>query len=125
VAEADESDGTFERLPADHLIVTNVEDDHLDFWKTSDAMRAGYRRVVEQVREGGTVLVCGDDPGARELAYQVTRRVKSYRLEEGMGDYSAGAIELGAFHSEFDFYRGVEFLRRVRVGVPGRQNVSN
>lgn len=125
VAEADESDGTFERLPADHLIVTNVEDDHLDFWKTSDAMRAGYKRVVEKVREGGTVLVCGDDPGARELAYQVTRRVLTYRLEEGMGDYSAGNIELGAFHAEFDFYRGREVVTRLRVGVPGRQNVAN
>jgi len=125
VAEADESDGTFERLPADHLIVTNVEDDHLDFWKTSGAMRAGYRRVVDNVREGGTILVCGDDSGARELAYQVTRRVKTYCLEEGLGDYSAGRIELGAFHSEFDFYSSREMIGRVRVGVPGRQNVAN
>jgi UDP-N-acetylmuramate--alanine ligase len=125
VAEADESDGTFERLPAQHLIVTNVEDDHLDYWKTSEAMRAGYRRVVEKVSVGGTVLVCADDPGARDLAYAVTRRVKTYSLEEGFGDYSAGSIVLGPFHSDFHFFCGRQPMLRVRVGVPGRQNISN
>lgn len=125
VAEADESDGSFERLPANHLIVLNVEDDHLDYWKTSEAMREGYRRVIEAVSVGGTVLTSHDDPGARDVRRAARRGVLTYGTTAKVGNFSAGAIELGPFSSSFDFYVGHTFAQRFTIGVPGLQNVSN
>jgi UDP-N-acetylmuramate--alanine ligase len=125
VAEADESDGSFERLPASHLIVTNIEDDHLDYWQTSEAMIAGYRRVIERVARDGVVLMCHDDPGASALRRTLDRRVLTYSVRPRTGDFSAGAIKLAPYHSEFDFYHGKLFFGRFQVGVPGLQNVSN
>lgn len=125
IAEADESDGSFERLPAQHLIVLNVEDDHLDYWQTSEAMRDGYRRVIESVAAGGTVLMSHDDPGSREVRRTVRHGILTFSTTARVGNFSAGAIELGPFSSSFDFYVGHTFVQRFEIGVPGLQNVSN
>jgi len=66
VVEADESDGTFLRLGAHAVVVTNVEPDHLDHWGDFDALRAAF---VDFVRAApGPKVVCADDPGAVEVA---------------------------------------------------------
>ena len=125
VAEADESDGTFERLPAQHLIVTNVESDHMDYWGTEVRMVEAYRRVVQAVPEMGTVLMCLDDVGACRLRHMVNRPVKTYSVRAQTGDFSAARIDLGPFESTFDVYAGKKFVRRYTLGVPGLQNVEN
>jgi UDP-N-acetylmuramate--alanine ligase len=66
VVEADESDGTFLRLPRDAVIVTNVEADHLDRWGTFDALVAGFEEFVHGA--SGPRVVCIDDPEAAKLA---------------------------------------------------------
>jgi UDP-N-acetylmuramate--alanine ligase len=64
VAEADESDGSF-LLPAPEVgVVTNVEEDHLDFYRDGDEIRAAFEVFV---RRCGTVVACGDDPGVRAV----------------------------------------------------------
>ncbi|MCB2154374.1 UDP-N-acetylmuramate--L-alanine ligase [bacterium] len=125
VAEADESDGTFERLPAQHLIVTNVESDHMDYWGTEVRMVEGYRRVVQAVPELGHVLMCIDDVGACRLRHMVNRPVKTYSVRAQTGDFSAARIDLGPLESSFDIYAGKKFVRRYTLGVPGLQNVEN
>ncbi|MBI5154544.1 UDP-N-acetylmuramate--L-alanine ligase [Candidatus Poribacteria bacterium] len=125
VAEADESDGSFERLPCNHLIVTNVEDDHLDYWKSNEAMVNGYRRVVMNTSATGAILMSIDDPGACELRHSVGAPVLTYSVRAMAGDYSAGNIELDPYSSSFTFYAGRSPLMRLTVGVPGLQNVSN
>jgi UDP-N-acetylmuramate--alanine ligase len=124
VAEADESDGSFEVLPAEHLVVTNVECDHLDYWKTREAMLAGYCRVVAQVAPRGTVLVCADDAGAREVAEACGRAVRTYGLRPD-AEFRAADVVLSARSSSFDFYADSWFAGRFEVGVPGLHNVSN
>lgn len=125
VAEADESDGSFEVLPANHIIVTNIESDHLDFWKTPQAMFDGYRRVVESVERGGVVLCCMDDPGANLLRESVSRPVLTYSVQRELGHFSADNVRLGAYASTFDFYANKRFVGSYELGVPGMHNVSN
>lgn len=125
VAEADESDGTFERLPADHLVITNIDDDHLDYWKTSEALRAGYQRVVENAAPGAAIVACFDDPGVRDLAAACPRRLVSYGLSPDVFEYGAEAIGLGAFGSSFTLTRRGRAVGRFAIGAPGLQNVSN
>lgn len=125
VAEADESDGTFERLPARHLIVTNIEEDHLDYWGNGERMRAGYRRVIEAVHPEGSILCCLDDSGANAIRRSCARPIRTYGTMAGEGDYSGGVVELGATHSRFDFYVGTRHAGRFDLGVPGIHNVAN
>ena len=68
VVEADESDGSFLKLPAVAGIVTNVEADHLDHWGTLEAVEQGFVDFAVRLRDaGGFLVACADDPGASRL----------------------------------------------------------
>ncbi len=68
IVEADESDGSFLRLPAVAGIVTNVEPDHLDHWGTFDAIREAFLQFARGIfARSGFVVVCADDAGGRDL----------------------------------------------------------
>jgi UDP-N-acetylmuramate--alanine ligase len=69
VLEADEAFGTFQRLHLRALLVTNIEADHLDHYGSFDHLVAAFREVAQSTR--GPVVVCLDDPGARDLAEAV------------------------------------------------------
>lgn len=68
VVEADESDGSFLAFAPQVLVLTNQEDDHLDFHGTGENLRAAFVALLEQVRPDGTVVACADDAGAAALA---------------------------------------------------------
>jgi UDP-N-acetylmuramate--alanine ligase len=68
VAESDESDGSFLLLNPSIAVVTNVEADHMDHWRTFEALKGAFGSFIERVPRGGTVCVPGDDPFLRALA---------------------------------------------------------
>ncbi len=79
VVEADESDGTFVKLPADVAVVTNVDPEHLDHYKGFDAVRKAYINFVENVPFYGFAVMCLDHPEVQALVGEIEdRRVISY-----------------------------------------------
>jgi UDP-N-acetylmuramate--alanine ligase len=79
VVEADESDGTFLKLPADVAIVTNVDPEHLDHFKTFDAVQAAFQAFVENVPFYGFAVMCTDHPVVQQLVGRIEdRRVVTY-----------------------------------------------
>ena len=79
VVEADESDGTFLKLPADVAIVTNVDPEHLDHFKTFDAVQEAFRAFVENVPFYGFAVMCTDHPVVQQLVGRIEdRRVITY-----------------------------------------------
>ncbi|MFT3715453.1 MAG: UDP-N-acetylmuramate--L-alanine ligase [Gordonia sp. (in: high G+C Gram-positive bacteria)] len=68
VAEADESDGSLLEYRPDVIVVTNIEADHLDFFGSEEAYVKVFDDFAELLTEGGTLVVCLDDPGAAALA---------------------------------------------------------
>src|ERR1700758_1075289 len=79
VVEADESDGTFLKLPADIAIVTNVDAEHLDHFKTFDAVQEAFRAFVENVPFYGYSVMCTDHPVVQSLVGRIEdRRVVTY-----------------------------------------------
>jgi UDP-N-acetylmuramate--alanine ligase len=68
VVEADESDGSFLMFSPDAAVVTSVEADHLDNYGTLAAVEAGFAAFAGRITDGGMLLACADDPGARALA---------------------------------------------------------
>jgi UDP-N-acetylmuramate--alanine ligase len=67
VVEADESDGSFLRLPAVIAVVTNMDPEHLDHWGTQEAMEAGYRQFVGNIPFYGFAVLCIDHPAVQEM----------------------------------------------------------
>jgi UDP-N-acetylmuramate--alanine ligase len=79
VVEADESDGTFLKLPADVVIVTNIDPEHLDHFKTFEAIQDAFRDFVENVPFYGFAVMCIDHPVVQTLVGKIEdRRIITY-----------------------------------------------
>ncbi len=79
VVEADESDGTFLKLPADVAIVTNIDPEHLDHFHTFDAIKEAFRQLIENLPFYGFAVMCLDHPTVQELVGKIEdRRVITY-----------------------------------------------
>src|ERR1700690_865891 len=79
VVEADERDGTFLKLPADIAIVTNVDPEHLDHFKTFDAVQAAFQAFVENVPFYGFAVMCTDHPVVHTMVGRIEdRRIVTY-----------------------------------------------
>ena len=131
VVEADESDGTFLKLPADVAVVTNIDPEHLDHYRNFDAVRAAFRQFVENVPFYGFGVMCLDHPEVQSLVAKIEdRKVITYG-ENPQADVRFMNVRYEGTRSIFD----VE-IRRRRTGqtfqlnglalpMPGRHNVSN
>jgi UDP-N-acetylmuramate--alanine ligase len=81
VVEADESDGTFIKIPSTIAIITNIDPEHLDFYGSFDAVRAAFRQFIDNLPFYGVGVLCLDHPEVQQLMGQVQdRRVLSYGL---------------------------------------------
>ncbi|MEO6381076.1 MAG: Mur ligase domain-containing protein, partial [Nitrobacter sp.] len=79
VVEADESDGTFLKLPTDVAIVTNVDPEHLDHFQTFDAVQDAFRSFVENVPFYGFAVMCTDHPVVQSMVGKIEdRRIVTY-----------------------------------------------
>jgi UDP-N-acetylmuramate--alanine ligase len=79
VVEADESDGSFLRLPAVIAVVTNMDPEHLDHWGTQEAMVAGYDQFVANIPFYGFAVLCIDHPAVQQMIARLSdRRIVTY-----------------------------------------------
>jgi UDP-N-acetylmuramate--alanine ligase len=78
VVEADESDGSFLRLPATIAVVTNMDAEHLDHWGTPEAMLQGYEHFVQNIPFYGFAVLCIDHPAVQQMIPRLDRRVVTY-----------------------------------------------
>ncbi len=131
VVEADESDGTFLKLPADVAIVTNVDPEHLDHFVTFEAVQEAFRAFVENVPFYGFAVMCTDHPVVQLLVGQLTdRRIITYG-ENPQADVRLSALDHSHGQSRFS----VVFRDRagavshaiddLALPMPGRHNALN
>ncbi len=79
VVEADESDGSFLRLPATIAVVTNMDAEHLDHWGSAEAMVAGYDQFVQNIPFYGFAVLCADHPVVQQMIPRMSdRRIVTY-----------------------------------------------
>ncbi len=124
VVEADESDGSFLRIPPTIAVVTNVDPEHLDHWRTPAALRQGFLDFVNRVPFYGLAILCIDHPTVQSLIPELEKRFVTYG-EAPQADYRAGGIEVRAHRVAFDAFRRGEPLGRFEVGMVGRHNALN
>jgi UDP-N-acetylmuramate--alanine ligase len=114
VAEADESDGTFTRLPATIAVVTNIDPEHLDFYGSFDGVRAAFEQFVTNVPFYGFAAMCIDHPEVQAMIPRVLdRRVVTFGFSP-QADLRAVNLTMDPSGAHFDV------IMRDRIGGPGR-----
>ncbi|WP_407188030.1 UDP-N-acetylmuramate--L-alanine ligase [Bradyrhizobium centrosematis] len=131
VVEADESDGTFLKLPTDVAIVTNIDPEHLDHFKTFDAVQDAFRHFVENLPFYGFAVMCIDHPVVQSLVGKIEdRRIITYG-ENPQAD--ARLVDLTPMGGGSKFkvaFRdrksgAVHEIADLMLPMPGRHNASN
>lgn len=125
VAEADESDGSFHKLSPEIAIITNVDSDHLDHFKTFENLQKSFYDFALKVPFYGKVIACGDDPIIRKIFENFPKRILFYGFDE------KNDLVLSGEQGHYSLYRSDKLLgTRHLVGefdlkVPGRHNALN
>ncbi|MEM6308445.1 MAG: UDP-N-acetylmuramate--L-alanine ligase [Pseudomonadota bacterium] len=127
VVEADESDGTFNRLPATIAIVTNIDPEHMEHWGTEAALHQGFYEFVSGIPFYGFAVCCTDDPDVQALVGRVTdRRIVTYGFN-AQADVRATNLTYDGGSAYFDVaLQGEEMvIENCMLPMPGDHNVSN
>lgn len=125
VAEACESDHSFLRYRPEVALVTNIEADHLEHYGGSfDRLVAAYTVFINNVKEGGTAVLCADDPLLRELRHCVRPSVVTYGFD-ATADFHAGRAVMEGLGSRFAVYRNDGYIGEISMQVPGEHNILN
>jgi len=127
VVEADESDGTFNRLPATIAIVTNIDPEHMEHWGTIENLRAGFDDFVSNIPFYGLAVCCTDHPEVQALVGRITdRRVMTFGFN-AQADVRAMNLtfEAGVAHFDIHIQAEDEVIKDCTLPMPGDHNVSN
>jgi UDP-N-acetylmuramate--alanine ligase len=127
VVEADESDGTFNRLPATIAIVTNLDPEHMEHWGDFDTLRDGFYQFVSNIPFYGLAVCCTDHPEVQALVGKITdRRVTTYGFN-AQADVRAINLRYEAGVARFDIRLQQEdiTIEGCTLPMPGDHNVSN
>ncbi|WP_339107789.1 UDP-N-acetylmuramate--L-alanine ligase [Thioclava sp. GXIMD4216] len=134
VVEADESDGSFNRLPATIAIVTNIDPEHMEHWGNFDALRKGFYDFVSNIPFYGLAVCCTDHPEVQTLVGKLTdRRVTTFgfnaqadvralnlRYERGIAHF-----DIALQGEEHDEAGRAKLIEGCTLPMPGDHNVSN
>ena len=128
VVEADESDGSFNRLPATIAIVTNIDPEHMEHWGTFDALRKGFLDFVSNIPFYGLAVCCTDHPEVQALVGRITdRRVVTFGFN-AQADVRAVNLTYAGGIAHFDVLLQNEdgaLIEGCTLPMPGDHNVSN
>ncbi len=127
VVEADESDGTFVKLPATIAIVTNIDPEHMEHYGSFDALRAAFDTFVHNIPFYGIAVCCTDHPEVQALVGRITdRRVVTYGFN-AQADVLARNLRYvgGVAHFDVELRNEGQQIDGITLPMPGDHNVLN
>lgn len=131
VVEADESDGTFVRLPSTHGVITNIDPEHLDYYGDFEGLKKAFQRYVENIPFYGAVMMCIDHPEVQALMGRVSdRRMVSYGLSPQADIRAVNIQEQGAV-TKFDLKltdrhtQTTRLVKAMELPMAGLHNLQN
>ncbi len=124
VAEADESDGSFLKLFPTIAVVTNIENDHLEFYGRMKTLVQAFRQFADKVPFYGAVILNRDDANVRRILPLLRKKVITFGFGAG-ADVRALKVRGSGFACSYRLAVGGSESIRVRLNVGGRHNVAN
>ncbi|MEW6606013.1 MAG: UDP-N-acetylmuramate--L-alanine ligase [bacterium] len=124
VAETDESDGSFLKLSPIISVVTNIDREHLDFYKNLDEIKLAFLTFMNKVPFYGRVIFCLDCPNLHDIMEKIERKWTSYGLSQE-AQIKATEVVLNGSYSEYTLVINDKKLTKIRVNIPGVHYLSN
>lgn len=134
VAEADESDGTFLYYNPTHSIITNIDYEHLDYYKDFRNEMEAFKHFMHKTEKGGCVFLCDDDLNLKNIVKEYDKRYVLFGLNESAHVYSKNIV-MKDLTCEFDCYYNNKssdplrvragFIDRFSLALAGTHNISN
>ncbi len=132
IVEADESDATFIKIPSTIGVITNIDPEHMDYYKDFDTLIAAFKSFIKNLPFYGFGVACIDHPVVRKLIADITeRRVITYGIDSDDAHIVAYNIKSDTCSSTFDIriqlpeYKGSTVIEHISVPTPGKHNVQN
>lgn len=124
VAEADESDGSFMKLSPTIAIVTNIDADHLDYYRDLDEIRETFISFMNKVPFFGMIAICLDDPNIQSCIPEISKRFVTYGMST-QADLHASDLSYDGTRTCFTVNNRDGELGRICLHMPGEHNVLN
>ncbi len=124
VAEADESDGSFLKFSPTIAVVTNIDKEHLDFYKDIDEIKAVFLSFLERIPFYGLAVLCLDNEPIQELIPRMKKRYTTYGMSS-QADFQIRDVECGKRKSRFNVYHRGNKMGLIDLNLPGIHNVYN
>ena len=127
VVEADESDGSFLKLPSTVSVVTNIDPEHLEYYGSFEALKEAFFRFLSNIPFYGLAVLCADDKDILGLIKKINnRRIVTFGLNEG-ADLRAKNIVYKNNNTEFDieFLDGSRHIKNLNFPMVGEHNILN
>jgi UDP-N-acetylmuramate--alanine ligase len=124
VAEADESDGSFLKLMPTIAVVTNIDPEHLDYYKGIDEIKEAFLCFLDKIPFFGLAVLCLDHPNIQSLLPRLKKRFTTYGLTT-QADFQAKEIVYEGLSTFFDVIHQRQEIGRFSLRMPGLHNVYN
>ncbi len=124
VAEADESDGSFLKFSPTIAVVTNIDNEHLDFYADLDAIKTVFSNFLDRIPFYGLAVLCLDNEPIQDLIPQLKKRYTTYGMSS-QADFHIRDVSFGNQKSGFNIYHRGEKLGHINLNLPGIHNVYN
>jgi UDP-N-acetylmuramate--alanine ligase len=124
VAEADESDGSFLKYSPAIAVVTNIDSEHLDFYKDLDEIKKVFLAFLDRIPFYGLAVLCLDNEAVQDLIPQIRKRFVTYGFSP-QADLQAREVVGGGMASRFAVVHHGRPLGEILLSLPGEHNVYN
>jgi UDP-N-acetylmuramate--alanine ligase len=124
VAEADESDGSFLKLMPTIAVVTNIDPEHLDYYKGIDEIKETFLCFLNKIPFFGLAVLCLDHPNIQSLLPRLKKRFATYGMTT-QADFQAKEIVFEGLSTSFDVVHRRQEIGRLSLRMPGLHNVYN
>lgn len=132
IVEADESDATFIKIPSTVGVITNIDPEHMDYYKDFDELKFAFKSFIRNLPFYGFGVACIDHKVVRSLVEEITeRRVITYGIESEDAHIRAVNIVSDTYSSTFDIrirqqnIHGETIIENIKIPTPGKHNVLN
>lgn len=124
VAEADESDGSFLYYRPRYSIITNIDYEHLDYYREFKNALAAFEAFLNNTRDDGCVFACSDDMNLKKIIKNYKNKYVFFGLKEGAQIYPKD-VEMKGLSSQFNCFYKDKFVDRFYLALGGEHNISN
>ncbi|AOY59547.1 MULTISPECIES: UDP-N-acetylmuramate--L-alanine ligase [Desulfococcus] len=124
VAEADESDGSFLKMSPTIAVVTNIDREHLDFYKDIEDIKDSFANFIDRIPFYGLAVLCLDNAFVQDLLPRIKKRYTTYGMTI-QADFQARNVVIEGMKSRFSIHHLGRLLGEIQLNLPGRHNVLN